>query len=159
MNSKEARTLVDLVREAKWGELVLLTLLALPLVLNAWRDLLGSLPFLSSHDGWKVAIMIAIAALFIGGLALAKITKARDEKFARATLHVRTALLKREARPWASFDVIREKVDERYSHAFLKRLIDRNPGVFKRTEVKVGAGTKPGIGLVPSEPKDDPTDS
>jgi hypothetical protein len=45
-----------------------------------------------------------------------------------------------------SFEKIRENVNENYSDAGLRHLIDESPAKFRRVKIK---GGRPGIGLVP----------
>ena len=72
----------------------------------------------------------------------------QEEKLKRARYHVETRLKKRGGHR-ASFDAIRNEVNETYSHEFLKKLIDMNPEIFGTCIIK--KGNKPGITLVPEE--------
>lgn len=66
------------------------------------------------------------------------------ERLKRARYHVETRLRKRGGR--ASYEAIRDEVDENYSNEFLNQLIERNPKIFGRCRIK--KGNKQGITLV-----------
>ncbi len=75
----------------------------------------------------------------------------KEDKLKRARYHVETRLKKRGGHR-ASFDAIREEVNESYSDDFLKELIDVNPEIFGTCTIK--KGKKPGITLVEVESED-----
>jgi len=75
----------------------------------------------------------------------------QEDNLRRARDHVETRLKKREGHR-ASFDAIRNEVNETYSDDFLKKLIDENPDIFGRCTIK--KGNKPGITLVPLKTED-----
>ena len=68
MNTKEVRSMVDMIRDAGNEELVIVSLFLLPLLLGAWSVFLNSLGFLDHRDGWKFLIICFLSALYIGGL-------------------------------------------------------------------------------------------
>lgn len=67
------------------------------------------------------------------------------ERLTRAKYHVETRLRKRGGHR-ASFQAIRDEVDETYSDDFLKELIELNPDIFGRCTMK--NGNRPGITLL-----------
>jgi len=75
----------------------------------------------------------------------------QEDKLKRARYHVETRLKKREGHR-ASFDAIRNEVNQTYSNEFLEKLIDLNPEIFGTCTIK--KGMKRGITLVPVESED-----
>gem|GEM_PF-3826400 len=150
MNSKEVKSIVDIIRDAETKELGIVSLFLLPILLGAWSFFLNSLTFLDPYEGWKFLLLCFLLFIYIGGLVYMKLTDTMKDKLKRARLHVETRLKKRGGNR-ASFDAIRSEVDENYSDEFLKKLIDINPEVFGRCQVKRSDGNRPGITLVSVE--------
>lgn len=150
MNSKEVKSIVGIIRDAETKELGVVSLFLLPILLGAWSVFLNSLNFLDQYEGWKFLLLCLLLFMYIGGLAYMKLTDTTKDRLKRARLHVETRLKKRVGNR-ASFDAIRNEVDESYSDEFLKELIDINPEVFGRCQVKRSDGSRPGITLVSVE--------
>ncbi|OHB58447.1 MAG: hypothetical protein A2173_08930 [Planctomycetes bacterium RBG_13_44_8b] len=151
MNIKEVRSMVDMIRDADSKELIIVSLFLLPLLLGAWLGFLNSLDFLDQHDGLKFMIVFILLILYVGGLIYMKIADTQKDKLKRARYHVETRLKKRGGHR-ASFDAIRNEVNETYSDDFLKKLIELNPEIFGTCTIK--KGKKPGITLVTVESED-----
>ncbi|MCX5636751.1 MAG: hypothetical protein NTX52_03530 [Planctomycetota bacterium] len=145
MNIKELQFMVYMIRDADNKELIIVSLPLLPLLLGAWSVFLNSLDFLDQHDGWKLIIICILLCLYVGGLIYMKKGETKKERLKRARYHVETRLRKRGGHR-ASFEAIRNEVDETYSDNFLKELIDVNPEIFGTCIIK--KGHKPGITLV-----------
>lgn len=137
MNTKEVRSMVDMIRDAGNKEIVIVSLFLLPLLLDAWSIFLNSLDFLNQHDDWKLLIICLILALYVGGLIYMKTADTQEDKLKRARYHVETRLKKRGGHR-ASFDAIRDEVNETYSDDFLRKLIDLNPEIFGTCMIKKG---------------------
>jgi len=148
MKTKEVRSMVDMIRDAGNKELAIVSLFLLPLLLGAWSVFLNSLGFLEQHDGWKLLVICFLLASYIVGLIYMKMADTQEDKLKRARYHVETRLKKRGGNR-ASFDAIRNEVNETYSDEFLRKLIDVNPEVFGTCTIK--KGNKPGITLVTVE--------
>ena len=151
MNIKEVRSMVDMIRDADKKELIIVSLFLIPLLLGAWSVFLNSLGFLDQHDGWKCMIICILLILYVGGIIYMKKADTEEDKLKRARYHVETRLKKRGGHR-ASFDAIRNEVNEIYSDDFLKKLIDLNPEIFGTCTIK--KGKKPGITLVTVESED-----
>jgi len=150
MDIKEVRSIVDMIRDAELEELIIVSLFLLPILLGAWSVLLNSLDFLDQHSGFKLLIIFIILCLYVGGLVYMKKTDNEKERLKRARYHVETRLKKRGGNR-ASFDAIRNEVNEDYTDDFLKELIEMNPEVFGTREIKRSDGQRDGITLVPVE--------
>lgn len=151
MNIKEVRSMVDMIRDADKKELIIVSLFLLPLLLGAWSVFLNSLDFLGQHDVWKCMIICVLLILYVGGIIYMKKADTEEDKLKRARYHVETRLKKRGGHR-ASFDAIRNEINETYSNDFLKKLIDLNPEIFGTCTIK--KGKKLGITLVTVESKD-----
>ncbi len=151
MNTKDVRSMVDMIRDANRKDLVIVSLFLLPLLLGAWSILLNSLDYLDEHDGWKLLIIGLLLASYVLGLINMKRTDTQEDRLRRAMRHVETRLRKRGGHR-ASFDAIRNEVNEDYTNAFLKQLIDLNPELFGTCTIK--KGNKQGITLVNLESED-----
>jgi len=150
MDIKEVRSIVDMIRDAEKEELIIVSLFLLPILLGAWSVLLNSLDFLDQHSGFKLLIIFIILCLYVGGLVYMKKTDNEKERLKRARYHVETRLKKRGGNR-ASFDAIRNEVNEDYTDDFLKELIEMNPEVFGTCKIKRSDGQRDGITLVPVE--------
>jgi len=150
MDIKEVRSIVDMIRDAELEELIIVSLFLLPILLGAWSVLLNSLDFLDQHSGFKLLIIFIILCLYVGGLVYMKKTDNEKERLKRARYHVETRLKKRGGNR-ASFDAIRNEVNEDYTDDFLKELIEMNPEVFGTCKIKRSDGQRDGITLVPVE--------
>ena len=139
-----------MIRDAENKELIIVSLFLLPILLGAWSLFLNSIAFLNQYDSWKFEAICVLLAMYIIGLALMKLTDTQKDKLKRARYHVETRLKKRPGH-LASFDAIRREVDETYTDDFLKKLIDLNPELFGRCEIKRKDDNKPGITLVKIE--------
>jgi hypothetical protein len=148
MNTKDVRSMVDMIRDADTKELVIVSLFLLPLLLGAWSVFLNSLDFLDQYDGWKFLILCFLLLLYVGGLIYMKEADTQEDKLKRARYHIETRLKKRGGHR-VSFDAIRKEVNETYADDFLKKLIDMNPEIFGT--VTIEKGNKPGIKLVTEE--------
>jgi len=151
MNIKEVRSMVDMIRDADNKELIIVSLFLLPLLLGGWSVFLNSLDFLDQYDGWKFMSICILLILYVAGLIYMKIADTRKDKLKRARYHVETRLKKRGGHR-ASFDAIRNEVNEDYSDDFLKELIELNPEIFGTCTIK--KGNKAGITLVKVESED-----
>jgi len=151
MNIKEVRSVVDMIRDAGNKELIIVSLFLLPLLLGAWSFFINSLDFLDQYNGWKLIIICILLCLYVGGLIYMKSQDTRKEKLRRARYHVETRLKKRGGHR-ASFEAIRNEVNETYTDDFLKELIEKNPEVFGTVTIK--KGRKPGITLVEAKTED-----
>lgn len=150
MNSKEVKSIVDIIRDAETKELSIVSLFLLPILLGAWSVFLNSITFLDQNEGYKFLILCVLLFIYFGGLVYMKLTDTMKDKLKRARLHVETRLKKRGGNR-ASFDAIRNEVDENYSDEFLRKLIDINPEVFSRCQIKRSDGDRAGITLVKVE--------
>jgi hypothetical protein len=147
MNIKEARSILDMIRDAGKKELIILSLLLLPIILGGWVLFLNSLDFLDQHNGLKLILILFLLALYFVGLISMKKTDTHKKRLERARYHVETRLKKRGGNR-ASFDAIRDEVNEDYSDDFLKELIEINPKIFVTCKIKRSDGNRDGITLV-----------
>jgi hypothetical protein len=122
VNTKEIKSIVDMIRDADKKELLIVSLFILPIMLGAWSILLNSLTFLDLHDTLKFWIISALAVIYIFGLICMKLFDTIEDKLKRARFHVETRLKKRGGR--ASYDAIRKEVNPEYSDDFLEKLIE-----------------------------------
>jgi hypothetical protein len=147
MNTKEVRSMIDMIRDADNKELVVVSLFLLPILLGGWSFFLNNLAFLNQYNGLKLLVICFLLILYAGGLFYMKRDTIED-KLKRARFHIENRLKKRGGHR-ASFDAIRNEVNETYTDDFLKNLIDMNPEIFGSCTIK--KGNKPGITLVSLE--------
>jgi hypothetical protein len=151
MNTKEVRSMLDMIRDANNKELVIVSLFLLPFLLGLWSIFLDRLRFLDQYDDWKLIIICFLLVLYVGGLIYSKIADTEKDQLKRARYHIETRLKKRGGNR-ASFDAIRNEVNETYTDDFIEKLIDINPEIFGACTIK--KGNKPGITLVKVESED-----
>jgi hypothetical protein len=154
MTIRDARSAVDLIRDASKTDLVIVSLFLLPLLLGGWTAFLKGVDYLDNHAKLKFLIVCGIVALYIIGIVIMKWWDPEDEKLRRAVLHVRHRLEHRP-RHWASFDAIRSEVNATYTDPFLNKLIEKNGLVFRRVRIKTTNGNKDGLALVEEEAKEE----
>ena len=128
---KDIQAVFYMLRDASSKELGIISLFLLPLLFGIWYVFFNELKW------WKVVLLIA----YVVALVYMK----SNDKLARARYHVKTRLKKKGGR--ASFDFIREKVNETYSDDFLNKLIEMNPKLFGKCDIKRSDGARPGITL------------
>ena len=151
MHMKDIRSSIDLIRDASKADLIIVSLLLLPLLLGAWSLLLNSVAVLDQHREWKGVIIAALFVAYVVGLVVMKWWDPAEERLKRARRHVQNRLRQRPGRR-ASFDAIRSEVNPSYTDEFLERLIELNPELFRRCTLKLSTGEKPGIALETEEP-------
>jgi len=151
MNIKEVRAIVDMIRDANKKELIIISLPLLPLLLGGWSVFLNSLHFLDQHDGLKFIIICFLLVIYVGGIIYMKRADTKKERLKRARYHIETRLRKRGGHR-ASFEAIRNEVNETYSDEDINELIESNPDIFGKCTIK--KGNKPGITLVEMDPED-----
>ena len=150
MNTKEIKFIVDMIRDADKKELLVVSLFILPLLLGAWSIFFNSLTFLDQHNKFKFFIICVLAGIYIVGLIYMKFSDTIEDKRKRAMLHIETRLKKRPGHR-ASYDAIRKEVNSEYEDKFIEELIDLNPEIFGRCEIRLKDGHKKGITLVLDE--------
>lgn len=139
MNIKDIRSIIDIIRDASKIDLIIVSLFVLPLLVGIWTICLNNISYLDQHECLKFIILIVISFIYIGGIIFMKWWDPRDERLKRARVHVQQRL---ERRPGyrATFEAIREEVNEKYDDKFLKELINKNPELFRALPVKRGRG-------------------
>ena len=152
MKTIEVKSIIDIIRDSETKELVIVSLLVLPILLGAWSVFLNSIEFLDGYEKWKFLAVCVLLIVYIGGLFYMKLTDTSKDKLKRARIHVETRLKKRGGHR-ASFDAIRDEVNENYSNKFLEKMIEMNPEIFDRCKVEGMDEYKPGITLVDIESK------
>ena len=82
--------------------------------------------------------------------------KKQKEKEVLSAARDRIEIWLKEKRKRISFDALREDLDEpSYTNAFLKKLINKYPKVFRRSgDIKTSQGNKPGITLTQEASQD-----
>ena len=151
MKIKELRSVIDMIRDASKADLIIVSLFLLPILLGSWSIFLNSINYLDNNNGWKFFIICLLFITYLIGLIQMKRSDTREKKLKRAIYHIETRLKKRGGHR-ASFDAIRNEVNETYTDDFLKELIDKNPEVFGTVTLK--KEHKPGITLIEVESED-----
>jgi hypothetical protein len=150
MKLKEVRSVIDIIHDTSAADLVIVSVLLLPILLGSWLILINSIAYFDQHDDLKLGVIFVIAIIYVLGLIIMKWWDPPEEKLKRAKLHVKNRLEQRKGNR-ASYRAIREEVNEGYTDDFLKKLIDRNPETFRTVQVKRGGKYLPGITLVEDE--------
>jgi hypothetical protein len=144
MKTDDAKSIVQLVRDASPADVAFVSFAVLPILLTGWTFLLktvGAFPESIAPRIWIMAILVCLYVVAVIVMKRSQVT--RTEKL-RAAKHIRNRLERRPA-PYtslASFDYIRRNVNESYTNEFLSRLIDEFPDQFMRQPCTDG-GRKP----------------
>ncbi len=144
MDGKEFRSVVELMRSASSREIGFIVLLIFPFYLGAWAFVLNNLPVTEALT--PIVLGVVSVAFFVAVLIM-RWWDPPDERFRRAAHHVKN-FLEHQAKDFRSFEAIRRLVNEDYTDEFMKKLIDRNPEIFRRARIKREGGPKDGIGLI-----------
>ena len=152
MNLKEVLTTIDKIRDDPIRNLIFISLFLLPILLASWFGILNNISYLDEQDNLKSIFIFAIIAIYVFGLIIMKISDPLDEKLRRARLHVQNRLEHRGGNR-ASFEAIREEVNKKYSNEFLEKLIDKNPEIFHKLQVRRSGEYLLGIALNKNEEK------
>lgn len=148
MNIKEIKSIGDLIKDVSKKELLFYSLFLLLILLGAWLILLNRITFLDGHDTWKFLILCVIAGIYIVAIFYMKCSDTQEDKLKRARLHIETRLKKIPGHR-ASYDRIREDVNSGYDDEFMEKLIELNPEIFGKCEIRLTDGShKKGITLV-----------
>ena len=151
MDNKGIHSVIDMIREASKKDLILVSLILLPIILGEWANFLNVFDLFKQNSCYKLAAIIVVFVFYVFGLILMKCWDSPEEKHKRAR-HLIENRLKNKPGHRASFKNIRESVNPKYDDNFLRKLIDKNPIVFRPVRIKkYGAG----IALVEEQPDDE----
>ena len=148
MKVNEASSLVRLIRETSLFDLMLVSLIVLPIYLSSWNFLLKQ--FDEALWQMETEILLGLVALYFVALFLMKFGQSKEDK-QRIALHKIMSYYK--ARGWTrmSFERIQGSIDERFDQTFLEALVNQFP-----TEITTGKikGGKKGIVVLGQEDKE-----
>ena len=142
MKPKDAESFLEFVREATIFDILLVSILLLPLYLGAWLVILDSV--LSIGTEQKVWVLVVLFALYVVGIVLMKVGAGKEDKRRRAGIRIRNYLVGR-GNTAISFERIRNVIDSSYSDDFLESVIDLFPDDLRLARIK---GGKRGVGLL-----------
>lgn len=142
MKPKDAESLLELVREATIFDILLISILLLPLYLGAWLVILDSVLSISTEQ--KVWVLVVLFALYVVGIVLMKVGAGKEDKRRRTGIRIRNYLIGR-GNTAISFGRIRDKIDSSYSDDFLISVIDLFPDDLRLARIK---GGKRGVGIL-----------
>ncbi len=118
---------------------------------KVWPDkpILAALTAIASSPWFSVFLILAgLAWIWRFGHPTVQQQTTDDDNRRRAMLHIETRLKKRPGNR-ASYDAIRKEVNPRYDDKFIEELIEFNPEIFGRCEIRLKDGSqKQGITLV-----------
>ena len=72
MDIKEIRSIVDLIREVRKPDLIIVSLFLLPILLLPWSLLLNTLDSLNKEAPFKLACVMILAVVYVMALILMK---------------------------------------------------------------------------------------
>ena len=144
MSSYDIRSIIDIIRDAKFQDLIIISIFLWPILFGAWSIYLNSIDFLNEHNRIKAIAQIFLVIVYVVGIIWMKKSDSDEEKLKRARYHIETRLKKRGGHR-ASFDAIRNEVNKSYTNNFIEKVIDLNPEVFGKCTIK--KGNKQGITL------------
>ena len=145
MNITGVRSAIDIIRDARKEDLIIVSLFVLPLLLLPWSYLLNTLDFLNEYGHFKFAFVVILSVVYVMGLVYMKCHDPPEERLKRARYHIENILKKRIR---ASFEYL-EKEEPTYTSEFIKELMRTYPRVFGPVRIK---NHGPGITLVEEEP-------
>ena len=156
MDIKDIRSSMDLIREASKADLIIVSLVLLPLLLGGWSLFLSNLAILEQHREWKDAAIAVVLVAYVVGLVVMKSWDPPEERLRRAARHIQNRLRQRRPGHRASFDAIRSDVNPGYTDDFIRKVVERNPEIFRLCDIKLSSSTKPGVALEPEEQSAEP---
>ncbi|MCL4559868.1 MAG: hypothetical protein M1281_04530 [Chloroflexi bacterium] len=144
MDLKDARTVRDLIHEIYVIDLIIISLILVPILFAPWLITLNSL---AVENSLKTTAFIVFILFYIIGILIMKLVDPPEEKQRRAVRHIIVRLNKMDGNR-ASFNRIRSTVNKEYDDAFLRKLIDINPGVLGTVSIRSAGSHVEGITLV-----------
>lgn len=139
MKVDESKSLIMIIKEAKIHELVIVTLVVLPIILGCWNFLITKL--FSPTKEVNIYINIALIVIYIIGIIVMKTAETKNAKDNRAKILITNHLLSFKQR---SYQFIREKFGSEFTDDYLDYLIKKYPNEFRQQAIK---GKGKGIAL------------
>ena len=124
MNSKEARSIVQLVRDASVGEIAFVSFLILPLLLGAWSALLNTT--ISPSATASGFILIGVAMAYVAAVGVMKFTQSKDYEVQRRRDELMQFLARTKTR-MRKFATVRKRLGNWYSDDRITLLIKEFP--------------------------------
>lgn len=135
MKTREAISIIDLVKNSSFYELFFSSLIILPIYLGSWSFILKQ--FDSSLWGKETQLLISLIILYIVSLLILKFFQSKDHKLEIGMIKIRTYILSKN---WQrmSFERIQKNIDSSYDMEFLKELLNKYPSEFRKGTIKGG---------------------
>ena len=145
---KESSSILDLVKKATVFDLFLITILALPVLIQAWISILRDLG--NSPTQITVGVIVVIIAYIVGIVIMyAGVSRQRSRKLAKDEI---VGYLNANKFTKMSFDRVRQKFGNDYSDSFLNSVIDEFPTTLRRATLK---GNKVGVAVLADKEEDE----
>lgn len=143
MKIEDAKSIVRLVKESKAHDLVIVSLIILPIIFGSWNFLINKL--FSPGKEANIWINMILIFLYITGLILMKIIDSKDAKDERAKDLIVNHLSKFKQR---SYQFISEKYGKEFTEEYLDSLIKKYPNELQHQGIK---GKGKGVAIVIEE--------
>lgn len=143
MKTEDAKSIIELIRDAPVGDITVVSFVLLPILLAAWLFLLNSVSALDQHPNLKSYSIAVLFLIYVVGVWIMKSSESSRSRRLRAAKHIRNRLERRGNR-LGSFDYLRRTVNSEYTDELFFQLIEDFPDDFRRAIIK---GGKPGLAL------------
>ena len=147
MKTSEAKSILEIVRNASAGDIAVVSFIFLPILLAAWSVLLSSIGAVPASLTCRAWLVVALVAIYIIAVVVMKLTESAHSRRVRAAIHIRNRLQRRPGKNQglASFDYIRSHVNAAYTDEFLSKLVEDCPHEFMRIKC---TQDRPGLKLI-----------
>ena len=151
MNSKEALSIVQLVKEASVLEIAFVSLVILPIVLGSWSVLLESA--FTPTPQTKHVILLIIAVLYVATIVVMKFAQSKTYEIHKRRDEL-LQYLRQTRTKTCKFASVRMNLGEWYSDERIHHLISEFPNQFRKARFQDG-----GVGLVQDTEEKDKQDN
>ncbi len=132
MDIKGIHSIIDLIRDARKPDLIIVSLFLLPVLLLPWSLLLNTLDSLNKDAPFKLVCVVILAVIYVIGLVIMKRYDPKDEQLKRARYHIDNVLRRRVR---ASFEYLQNE-QPKYTPEFIQELMRTYPRVFRPVPIK-----------------------
>jgi len=133
MKTDEARSLIAIMREASTSDLILVSVVILPILLGAWAVVLETI--FPEYPTVKSGGIIVAALVYLAGVIVMKLGEKHDDGLLKARGYLRSRLLQRKNRT-ASFESVVTNSHGLLTDELIERMIKEFPEVFVSCTVK-----------------------
>ena len=140
MKFGDARSIVDLIRDAKASELFIVSFVVLPLILSVWAYVFKQFELIEYLEG--TVLFAVLITLYISSILYMKISDSKSEKIRRDADMIIHELqsIKRYSR--LRYETVRKRYNVNFTDNYLEEMIKTFPDELEKSKVDAEDGNK-----------------